>query len=338
MNEPSAEDQSRFEVRRLDAAAIDAGWDAFVAKSDQANPFSTRAWLAAAARSVGASVDYWVALKGEEWIAGQPISFRRAFGRTLHRGLPLAAYSTIVHRASSGGTPASFESERLDAWRALARAIAREYRLTSLLLVPSVDDVRAWQWEGWRTLPRYTCTLDLVSSVRPADSVRRHVRKCVEAGVRFDAAWDIERFWRIFDETRERQGFDFSLGKTEFLALAASLQQAGLAWMATAVTAAGEPVSSQIVLSIPGTATAFMWVAGTRREHLASGVSAWLMLEIAAEAARRGHRAWDLCGADYPSVARFKRELGATLGHYFQVEAPRSALESWAVSLKRRHA
>src|SRR5258708_6943372 len=133
MNEPSAEDQSRFEVRRLDAAEIEARWDAFVTKSDQANPFATRVWLRAAADTVGASVDFWVALKGAEWIAGIAIPFRRAFGRVLYRGLPLAAYSSVIHRPLAGGSPSASESERLDAWRALARALARNYRLTSLM-------------------------------------------------------------------------------------------------------------------------------------------------------------------------------------------------------------
>jgi len=198
--------------------------------------------------------------------------------------------------------------------------------------------VRGWQWEGWRATPRYTCVLDLESPAKPADSVRRHVRKCVEAGTKFETTWDLETFWSIFDETRERQGFGASLDRGAFFTLAGRLGEAGLAWMATARTASGDPVSSQIVLSIPGTPSAFMWVAGTRREHLPSGVSAWLMLEIAAEARRRGHRVWDLCGADYPSIARFKRELGAKLEHYFQVDAPRSAFERLALGLKRRHA
>ena len=338
MNEPPADEQSRFEVRRLEPTEVEARWDTFLARSDQANPFSSRVWLHAAPGMVGASVDHWVLLKGQEWIACVAVPFRRPFGRTLYRGLPLAAYSSVLYRAGAGGTPSSLESERLEATRTLAKALARHYRLVSLMLMPSIDDVRAWQWEGWRAVPRYTCTLDLTSPGRPADSVRRHVRKCAEAGVTFDREWDLEKFWSIFDETRERQGFGSSLSRTSFFALAQALGDAGVAWMATARSASGEPVSSQIVLSVPGTPGAFMWVAGTRGAHLASGVSAWLMLEIAAEAARRGHRYWDLCGADYPSIARFKRELGASLGHYFQVDAPRSVLENWAVRLKRRHA
>jgi Acetyltransferase (GNAT) domain len=337
MTQPPSDDSSRFDVRRLEPPEVVARWDAFVAKSGEANPFATRAWLDGVAAAVGASVDYWVALRGEEWVGAQAIPYRRTLGRAVYRGLPLAAYSSPLFRAGSG-SPSSTESERLDVGRALARAVSGRYRLVSLLLVPAVDDVRAWQWEGWRALPRYTCTLDLVTPGKPADSVRRHVRKCVEAGVTFETAWDLDTFWSVFDETRERQGFGLSLGKDAFFALAKSLGDTGLAWMATARSATKEAISSQIVLSIPGTPTAFMWVAGTRKAQLSSGVSGWLMLEIAAEAGRRGHRAWDLCGADYPSIARFKRELGATLGHYFQVEAPRSALERLALSLKRRHA
>ena len=332
MANPPAGNASSFEARRLEPG-VDARWDAFVRESPQANPFAMSGWLHAAAESAHVSLDRWAVVKGEEWVAVLAVPHRPLLGRTVYRGLPLAAYSTMLQRASSAS-----ESDRLESTRRLAETLKRHYRLTSLLLSPTLDDVRAWQWEGWSATPRYTCVLDLVSPAKPADSVRRHVRKCVEAGTKFETTWDLETFWVIFDETRERQGFGASLDRATFFALATKLGNAGLAWMATARTASGEPMSSQIVLSIPGTPTAFMWVAGTRGAHLSSGVSAWLMLEIAAEAARRGHHTWDLCGADYPSIARFKRELGAALQHYFQIDQPRSPIERLALGLKRRHA
>jgi hypothetical protein len=256
----------------------------------------------------------------------------------IYRGLPLAAYSTVLFRASAGGHPASWESERIQASQALAKALVRRYRLISLLLSPAIQDSRGWSWEGWGVRPRYTYLLDLRSPPTPTDSVRRHLRKCEEAGCRMDTEWNLEAFWTIFDETRERQRFGTRLDRVAFMRMADGLHTAGLAWMATARSAGGEPLSSQIVLSIPGTPGAFMWVAGTRPAQLASGVSAWLMLEIAAEAGRRGHEFWDLCGADYPTIARFKRELGAALVPYFQVDSPHNLLERAALSLKRPHA
>lgn len=338
MPAPNPDARSRWTVRLLESGEVRSAWDVFVSRSEQANPFTTTTWLESSAAALDLHLDFWVVLKGQEWVSAVAMPHRHAMGRKWFRGLPLAAYSTVVHRERTSGHAASRESERIEAGRALAQALSRNYRLISLLLSPTLRDVRPWQWEGWTAKPRYTCVLGLDPLPVPTDSVRRHVRKCVESGVRFDGAWDLDSFWGVFEETRERQGFDVRLGRERFFGLAKSLKDAGLAWMATARTAPGEPVSSQIMLGMPGTPTAFMWLAGTRREQLASGVSAWLMLEIASELARRGHRQWDLCGADYPNVARFKSELGSALQPYFQVESPRSTLESLAWRWKRRYA
>jgi GNAT superfamily N-acetyltransferase len=186
-------------------------------------------------------------------------------------------------------------------------------------------------WAGWRAVPRYTYILDTTRDLPVTDSVRRHIRKCRESGCTLSTVWDLDAFGSVFDATRERQGFGLRLAPEAFRTLATQLHDAGLAWMASARSTDGRTLSSQIVLSVPGGRGAYMWTAGTHPEHLSSGVSAWLMVEIAAEARRRGHTFWDLCGADYPSIARFKSELGGTLTHYFQIQSSPSSLERVAL-------
>lgn len=316
----------RYDVRRITAPEDHARWDAFVSRSPQANPFATRAWLSGAAAVSGASFDLWIATKGDEWVAGVPVTTRRRAGLRYYLGLPLAAYSTFVYRPPCGA-PSSLTFEHIQVTQLLTDALRGEYRKISLLLSPTIDDVRPWTWAGWRAIPRYTYRLDLSRDLRAADSVRRHVRKCDAAGYTHTLDWDLDRFWPIFEATRGRQGFGMRFGRESFFGLADALRAAGIAWMVTGLSPGGVPAASQIVLSIPGTAGAFMWTAGTRPDQLASGVSAWLMMRIAAEARARGHGFWDLCGADYPSIARFKSELGGDLEHYFQVDAPLGWIE-----------
>ncbi len=145
--------------------------------------------------------------------------------------------------------------------------------------------------------------------------------------------WDLARFWSVFDVTRQRQGFGLRLSPAAFKELADSLAVgASRGWRPRSPPRV-QPAASQIVLAVPGTRGAYMWVAGAGEEHLVVGVSAWIMVEIAAECGRRGHRSWDLCGADLPRVARFKSELGGTLEHYFQIDAPRGPIErAWELA------
>src|SRR5262249_21833640 len=154
------------------------------------------------------------------------------------------------------------------------------------------------------------------------------LRKATEAGTKLVGEWDLDALWRVFAETQGRQGFGVRLTRESFSRLAQSLHDGGLARMEIAVAANGEPAAGHIVLQVPGATAAYQWVAGTHSGHLKSGVSAWQTVESAAELGRRGVRSWDLCGADLASVARFKSDLGADLVVYYQVDAPRGAVES----------
>jgi Acetyltransferase (GNAT) domain len=286
-----------------------------------------RGWLEPAASNAGATLDYWVVQKGDEWVAALPVTWKRRFGRPFYAGLPLAAYSTILYRPTTGGHPASTTREHLEVTEALLTEVARRCSMTSLLLSPTIDDARPWIWSRWRTLPRYTYVIDLRSEMKLTDSVRRHVRKCEEGGFRISDEWDLPRFQSALNETKQRQGFDLAISPESLRVLAHSLREARLAWMRSALDPRGELAASQIVLSIPGTERACMWVAGASNQHLQSGASSWLMVKIAEAAKQRGHASYDLCGADIASVARFKAELGGRLVHYFQVDAPRNWME-----------
>lgn len=302
-------------------------WDAFVWRSPQANPFATHAWLEASAAEAGAGLDLWIVRKGDEWVAALALPYRTLLGRRVHVGLPLAAYSSILYRPPASAREARTISERHEVTAALLEALEPKYRSLDLMLSPGIDDARPWIWRGWRAVPRYTCIMDLRAAPEPSEAARRHVRKGDEDGLTLSTVWDFDAFWSAFSSTSRRQGFGVGMPRIALQRLAGRLNDAGLAWMATARGRSGDVAASQIVLANPAPGGIFMWVAGTRADLLSRGVSAWHMLETAAEARQRGHARWDLCGADLPTVARFKAELGARLDHYFEVQAPLGLFE-----------
>ena len=329
-----ADDSPKYGARRLEGETDLQAWDRFVAESPQANPFSTWAWLANAGAIVGAETEIWVVTKGDVWVAGVPLTSRRLGGR-WQLGLPLSAYNTVAYRPPPSSDPASVTAEHLGVTHTLIDATRGRLRNLSMMLSPTVVDVRPWTWSGWKATPRYTYVLDVTGPLRLRSSVRPSVRKCQEAGMTVDTTWDLDAFCPMFEETRERQGFAVRLSLADFRRLADALHGEGLAKMGIGRTAEGEPAAGVIQLAIPGTPVCFHWLAGTTSRHLTSGASAWLMAETAVEIGRRGHRSWDLCGADIPSVARFKGYLGGALTAYFEVDAPRGAIESAYGALKR---
>jgi hypothetical protein len=323
----------KYTVRRLEGRADLERWEQFVAASPQVNPFSLWAWLDGAGREVGAETEIWIVAKNEEWVAGVPLSGRSMGGR-WHTGLPLAAYNTFHYRASRDVHPSSSTAEHLEVSKTLIEATRGRLKNWDLMLSPTISDVRPWTWAGWSARPRYTYVLDLSQPLSLTHAARKHVRKGKEAGTTLDMTWDLDALCAVFESTKERQGFGMRLSMPSFRRLSERLREAGMATMATARGADGEPAAGHIVLAVPGVPISFHWAIGTHARHLTSGVSTWLMVETAAELARRGFHSWDLCGADFPSIARFKSQLGGALVHYFQVEAPRGAVESAYTNLK----
>lgn len=326
MSERVGASGGRYEIRRLTPADLEA-WDAFVLRSPQGHPFALRAWLETAAAAAGLTLEYWAAAKGDQWVAAFAASYRSVAGRSYHVGLPLTPYSPVLYRPRQSGHPASRTHEHLDVTKQLVETLTRRYRAIKLLLPPEIDDVRPWIWAGWEARPRYTYELDLEAGPQPTESLRRYLRKSAEAGFRATTDWDFSMFRQVFDETRERQAFAVEMSASGLERLGTALHGRGAAWMVTALLPDGRPASSQIMLNLPEGAKTYVWLAGTRSDLMSSGVSGWLMFEIAAEARRRGCRTWDLCGADYFGVAQFKAELGPRLEHYFEVDAPRSWIE-----------
>jgi len=333
MSESEPHESSKYTVRRLEREGDLERWEAFVSASPEANPFSLWAWLDGAGREVGAESEIWIVERAGEFVAGVALSSRRLAGR-WHLGLPLAAYNTFHYRPPRDAHPSSITAEHLEISKVLIEATRGRLKNWDLMLSPAITDVRPWTWAGWSAKPRYTYVLDLTRPLPLTHAVRKHLRKCQEAGITFDATWNLDILCAVFEATKERRGFGTRLSMAGFRRLATRLHEAGIATMGVARAADGESAAGHILLTVPGVPKSFHWAVGTHARYLTSGVSSWLMVETAAELTRRGFQSWDLCGADFPSIARFKSNLGGTLVHYFQVEAPRGALESTYTTLK----
>jgi hypothetical protein len=213
----------------------------------------------------------------------------------------------------------------------MAKSLAKHYGTARVKLLPAVTDVRAFQWAGWSVTPSYTYLIDLKAEMRCDHAVRKHVRKCRESGAVLSLDWQFDRFRALAEDTTARQGLRSGMGMKyeEMELIAVRMRDAGLAWMATALTADGQALASRIELGIPDSSTLYDWVAGSLSDLFAFGGNAWLMTEVAEEARRRGYSKWDLCGANYRNIAKFKSQLGGDLVHGWNLVSPPSRRERW---------
>jgi hypothetical protein len=320
-------DGPRYLLDRSTWESVADRWAQFHARAADPHPFASPAWLQTMAQVAGLTLDAWVVRKGDEWVAALAVPRRMFMGRAIAAGLPLAAYSPLLARPAAGH-PASRASEWLAVAGLLAEQLPRAYERLDLLLPLPASDARPWMWNRWQATPRSTYVLALGAELQLADSVRRHLRKCREAGLEAVEEWNVEAFREPFSATQARQGFAVRMSFPDLARAAERLHEAGEAWMVGVREPGGRWVAAQILLGANRSPTTYMWLAGASDDRLATGASSLLMVGSAEAAQRRGHTAWDLCGADLPGVARFKAELGAELRVYAQVTAPQTPLGS----------
>jgi hypothetical protein len=201
-------------------------------------------------------------------------------------------------------------------------------RSLDLSLVPEVDDVRPWIWDGWRAEPTFTYLLHLKGELRVSYGVQKNARKCERSGARASTEWDLENCWSVLEKTYARQGVSIGMNRTQFFALAQTLYESNLAWMVTVYNAENQAVASRVQLSVPGSDTVYDWVAGTSPVAFAIGASPWNVLKVIEECRNRGYAYWNMCGANFETIAKFKSEFGGDLVHGFSLRSPRPFIYS----------
>jgi hypothetical protein len=328
-------DEQGLTLECLHLDALPATWDDWVRQSPQGTPFALRGWLASVAEVLSLDVDVWIVSAQGQWLAALPLLARRRLGIRINPEFPLAFYRSPLYAGSlcQSTYPSSVTHEYLRLTRRLAQGLAPAYGSVSLSLPQSLLDVRPWLWEGWTASPAFTYILDLDRDLRFAKDVKHRFRKGNEAGYRFATAWDLDAHCHLLRSTLRRQGVGTGLGEGPYRRLSERLQGAGLAWMATAFSREGEPLATCMELGLDQ--GLYHWTAGTLAGKLSAGGSQWLMVRMVEEARARGYLRWDLCGASYENVAKYKSDYGGRLEPSFTLSAPRCWTE-WGLQDGRR--
>lgn len=322
--------ETEVKIERYSLDSISTKWESWVQASPEGTPFASNAFLNAYQNFLGLMVDIWVVERGGEWVAAIPILYYNLWGRRTNFGIPLVPHLPIMYDPGlfASSYPSSNTTLYLKLTRLLNKAVAAHYGSICFTLLPGVLDVRPWLWDGWKVRPNYTYILDLESQPRYAHAVRKQVRKAQESGLVLDEGWDLDVHCSLLDGTRKRQGVWIGLAEEPFRKIAECLRQEGLAWMATARSASGEPLASRLELTLPAGRVAYDWTAGSNPDRQNLGGSSWLMTKIFEQLGERGVVKWNLCGASFETIARFKADFGGELQLYFSAKSPRDLLNT----------
>lgn len=297
-------------LHRLPLADARAAWTALDDASPLATPFSSVAMLEAAEAAFGRARVLLVEEDGRA-VAAAALFPRRRFGLDVALAPPLTFYAPVLLAETPDAARTHARTSPLDALAAAAEAEARVLLWT---LPPALADARTLRWRGWTTSLLHTYVLDLsaegdVAAGWSSGARRRYARDRATLDVREDAS-ALPEIAALLEARYVEQGKRLMPRGAALVAYARALVDAGVARVWAARNAAGDVQGGLVVLH--RRARAHYWLAASR-----PGPAMTCLVGDACRALRdAGATAFDLGGANTPSIAEFKRRFGARLVPY----------------------
>jgi hypothetical protein len=295
-------------------------WEGLLARCAQANPFARPDWLEPLAQLIGASVEVALCRRGDEPVAGYAAFVRHGpLGRTA-RLAPTTPYNSVAIVPRACREPHRTERFELDVLRAIRKDATERYDYVRFVHHPALRDVRAFEWDEWRTAVFYTHRLQFAPGVDPlgrvASDVRRRAGHAQREGIRAVRVERADDFYTLLVKTHERQGLRLHLPRKSYFHLFRYLMQRGVLEVRLARSAAGESLAGNLVIR-DGT-TAYLWMAAADPAGYDTGANQLLLMETIRDLAREVET-FDMCGAFCPSVAQYKSTAGGELTPYYTV-------------------
>jgi len=231
---------------------------------------------------------------------------------------PLNPYLPVIFYPTPTNVPYKIRYQ----WLTVSNLIIEEFNKfgfeRTIILPPEVTDVRAWQWKGFLTEPKYTFYINLPFNSGEVDySVRKNLNKAESNNFSVKRSYDFEGIIECLSDTEDRQSFDYRLTKNDLeLALKLLGEENFRCYVVFAPD--GEPASARIVLK-GNNGLAIDWVAGTKRKFLKYGVNDYIVYFTLNDLNNVGVTVFDYCGANLPTVQNAKSRWGGELKVYYVV-------------------
>jgi hypothetical protein len=285
-------------------------WDALRERSPQRSVYADPGFAEATAEAHGWPVSLACVWEEERLRAGCIVYAKRRGPYRAAALPPLARFSSPLLDGPLVATSVHHRSSPLDA---LLDVLAGHFQQTSLVLHPSLVDVRPLHWRGWKVQPAYTYCLDL-GDASPVDSwsasPRRVLRQSRDAFA-LQEEHEVGDVIALVEASHERQEKALGVSARQAAAIASRLVRAGMARVFVART--GGTAEAGVIVLTDGR-EAHYWLAGSRPGAAMTVLLAYLLEQLRAEGVTR----FDFAGANTPSIAEFKRRFGPVLVPYFR--------------------
>lgn len=294
-----------------DGAARDA-YAALAAVSEQATVFASLAFAEATCEAFGLRGRIALVRDESDVPAAGAILFEKRRGPFRAAALPpYAEYLSPLLREPLQEADVHRHASPLDA---LLARLDEAFDQLTFQLHPSLTDMRAFQWAGWKVTPAYRYRARLGDeaadgwSRRPRRTFRHHR----DTFTLLDGPDHLDALLRLEAEIADRKGLN-SVKRTALRRLVLGLVEVGTAHVLTAQNESDGQIEAGVVMPFDS-GTGYYWMVGSR-----PGPAVTVLLGHLEERLRaQGCTHCCLGGANVPSVAEFKRRLGGELVPYFR--------------------
>lgn len=293
-----------------DASAFEALWE----RAFMRTPFTRLSYLSAIAAATGRTLHVIGAWTGERLVAALPVLEAGPVRRALPA--PLTPYTEPLLEAFPTGAEVH---ARKNVLADLITAVQSRYAAFSLHLPPGWPDARPFSWAGCRTEVLYTYRIPLDAPLAFSRVRKRELKEATETHPA-----DIQHLVEAVECTMKRQRRPLPLPSKGLADALPALLRHGHALG----TEQPNVAASMSLLTPEG---GFDFLAGGEP---GPGRAALLAQQMA-YAKEVGCAFYDLCGANTPSLAEYKRGFGGMLTPYTRVVwmrrwvRPLHALKAW---------
>lgn len=258
-----------------------------------------------------------VILETTDEIAAGALLFERSLGPYRWSSPPpFTAYTPILLADQPRETDINHRRSPISA---MLEAVEDRYHRLSLLLPPSVSDVRPYSWRNWQVSPLYTYQVPLrdpEQAVREWSKTRRYDYRRHRDEYRIEDRDDnVARVVRLCADSYRRSDRSLPGGVEDIVTLVETLCSREAARVFTAVNKASNEPEAGIITLCEGT-TAYYWLAGS----IPGPAMTVLLGRVCERLYEEEYSTLDLVGANTPSIAEFKRRFGSKLMPYYHAE------------------
>lgn len=301
-------------------------WDNFVNESEQVNLFSTSAWLKVLNTTHDGRAEILAVFGGEAILAGVLVFERKSGIFKAAAYPPLTPFTSIIFKKPSSRRISKIESEQKEIISLLSAYLMKSYNYVSLLLHPSIKDIRDFKWLNWKHNTNYTYEVDLQNINSLWENLdkdcRYEINKAKKNGIVVTNSTDVKMFYGLYKETFLKQNKNPPI-KEEFIEKMFSiLKDNKMAEMFIAETAGKKAAAASIVVWDSKNAYYLLAASEPDIKQGAPSMLLWRIIELMS----KRFKSMDMVGANTQSIVKFKRDFATELVPYFCVEKSNIAI------------